>query len=723
MRLLFLLLCCTVAFSCCKAVEKKETNDVYYSLWETQKFLLEIVWHVQEPVALPECQDVEFVNDAAQYTKFDSDMQRFVQDVQHQRLLPRNDFFSAVVRTHHKQVLGLYKLLAYAIDWTLFKQNVCWARTHINPGMFVYALNLAIRRRKDCEMFELPPIYEIFPQHFFNSEVIHRAMTVSKQKMEMAQKQTHANNGTVSERSLHDWQTWQWWKLMGLSDQHWYLDTEGSVAKRDGLTKYWTPVDYTRDVYILNDETRLSYLLEDVDWNANWYEFNLNYPPFLEDEELGVHHHKRSAERWIYEVRTIMTRYNLERLSQGMKPIADMKLSQTIATGYNPQLVSWNGQTFWQRYNNYEYADYGFPATIDEIFKVTNGIYELADTGVYRWENGTLHDLHQLEAQQDFFNILHGNVNALTPYNQQTYWFYSFMYLAQIEYEQFYKVGPHVLANFETALRDPLFYSLMQHKVLDMWNRYMRNLPAYTRQDLLAVGIEVKSAAISPLKTYFDYADIDLSNLLLDKVSPFDNRKGIYARQQRFQHKPFNYTLHIQADGPATVRIQTFLAPKYDEHGALLSLSKNRENFLEINRVIAKIKAGLNIVELISFDYFVSTKRMTYSEMCDIVDAAMSERLEIPKSMRQTSERFNLPRGNKQGFPVQLVFVVRSADEEQAYGFPFDRQIEHEYAFHVPNVFFMDTMIYHVDHNENIEEYVKGYANFGQFDENYWKIK
>ncbi|XP_018786072.1 PREDICTED: larval serum protein 1 beta chain-like [Bactrocera latifrons] len=722
MRLLFLLLCCTVAFSCCTAVEEKETNNVY-ALLEAQKFLLEIVWHVQEPVALPECQDLQFVKDAAQYTKFDSDMQRFVQDVQHQRLLPRNDFFSAVVRTHHQQVLGLYKLLTYAKDWTLFKQNVCWARTHINPGMFVYALDLAIRHRKDCEIFVLPPIYEIFPQHFFNSEVIHRAMTVSKKKVEMAQMQSHTTNDMVSERRLHNWQTWQWWKLMGLSDQRWYLDTESKVAKRDGLTKYWTPVDYTRDVHILNDETRLSYLLEDVDWNTIWYELNLDYSPFLENEEIVAHH----GEWWIHQVRTIMTRYNLERLSQGLMPIADMKLSQTIATGYNPQLVSWNGQTFWQRYNNYEYADYGFPATIDMIFKVTREIYELADTGVYRRENGTLHDLHQLEVQQDFFNILHGNVNALTPYNQQTYWFYSFMYLAQIEYEQFYKVGPHVLANFETALRDPLFYSLMQHKVLDMWNRYMRNLPAYTRQDLLAVGIEVKSAAISPLKTYFDYADIDLTNLLLDKVSPFDNRKGIYARQQRFQHKPFNYTLHIQADGPATVRIQTFLAPKYDEHGALLSLSKNRENFLEINHSIMEIKAGLNIVEVRSYNYYMSTKRWTYSEMCDIVDAAMSERLEFPKNLKQPSDnfyrRFNLPRGNKQGFPVQLVFVVTPVVEKRSYGFPFDRQIENEYMFQVPNVAFKDAMVYHVDHNENIEEYVKGYANFGQFDENYWKIK
>lgn len=653
-------------------------------------------------------------------------MQRFVKDVQQQRLLSRNDFFSAIVHTHHQQALGLYKLLAYTKDWTLFKRNVCWARTHINPGMFVYALDLTIRHRKDCEIFALPPIYEILPQHFFNSEVIHRAMTVSKTKLEMAQKQMNTVNGSIGERSLHDWQPWQWWKLMGLSDQRWYLDTQSSGAKRDGLTKFWTPVDYTRDVHILNAETHLSYLLEDVDWNTIWYELNLDYPPFLEKKEIAVRHHKRSAEWWIHQMRTLMTRYSLERLSQGMKPIADMKLSQTIATGYNPQLVSWNGQTFWQRYNNYEFADYGFPATIDLIFKVTKEIYKIADSGAYRLENGTLHDLHQLEAQQEFFNILHGNVNALKPYNQQIYWFYSFMYLAQIEYAQFHKVGPHVLANFETALRDPLFYSLMQHKVLDMWNRYMRNLPAYTRQDLLAVGIELKSVTVSPLKTYFDYADIDLTSLLLDKVSPFDNRKGIYARQQRLQHKPFNYTLHIQADGPATVTIQTFLAPKYDEHGALLSLSKNRENFLEIDHFLKQLKAGLNIVEQRSYNYDAPSKRWTYSEMCAIVDAAMSESLVFPRNLKRRSEnfyrRFNLPKGNKQGFPVQLVFVVTLFAEDTAYGFPFDRPIEQEYAFQVPNVYFKDAKVYHVDHNESVEEYIKGYARFGQFDDNYWKI-
>ncbi|XP_011187545.1 larval serum protein 1 beta chain [Zeugodacus cucurbitae] len=718
MRLLIFLLCCTVAFSCCNAVVEGNETDYGNLLLEQQKFLLEIVWHVQEPATLVECQGVEFVSDETQYKKFDSDMHRFVNDVQHSRLLPRTDFFSPLVHSHHQQALGLYKLLTYVKGWTAFKQNVCWARTHINPGMFVYTLDLTIRHREDCNFFVLSPIYEIFPQHFFNSQVINRAMTFSEKKVETTQKHTRTSNGSGSESILHNWQPWQWWKPMGLSDERWYRD-----ESTKGLTKYWTPVDYTRDVHILNADTHLSYLLEDVEWNTIWYELNLDYPPFLESAEFVARHRRRAAEWWIHQVRTLMTRYNLERLSQGMKPIEDMTLSQTIATGYNPQLVSWNGQTFWQRYNNYEYADYGFPATIDLVFKLTNEIYKLADSGVYWLKNGTAYDLHQPEAQQVFFNILHGNRNALTPQPHQTYWFYSFMFLAQIEYEQFHKVGPHVLANFETALRDPLFYTLMQHKVLDMWNRYMRHLPAYTRENLQALGIEVKSAAVSPLQTYFDYVDIDLSTLWLEKLSPFDNGKGIYARQQQLKHKPFNYILLIQSDKYAVVTIQTFIAPKYDEYGALLSLSKNRENFLEIDHFVKVIEVGLNTVQRHPYK---STKRQSCSETCNKAVEAVSENLKFPKNLKDPTEkfkrRFNLPKGTKQGFPVQLFFIVTEFVEEAAYGFPFDRPIEHEYDYQMPNMFYKDAKVYHVDHCEHIEEYVKGYAHFGEFDENYWKM-
>ncbi|CAD7005760.1 unnamed protein product [Ceratitis capitata] len=647
---------------------------------------------------------IMFYNLCFKFHNIDGDMQRFLRDMENHRLLPRMDFFGALVQKHHKQAIGLYKFFYYATAWTTFEKNVCWARKNINPGMFVYALNLAVKQRQDCRHFSLPPMYEIFPQHFLNSQVIHRALTFRKEQWENVDEDLDARRWIEeSVQFLSNWKPWQWWRVMGMSDERFYMELKSgySLAKNKEfvMKRYWTPVDYTRNVYILNPETRLSYLLEDVELNNMWYDFNLEYPTFHVE---GSKSSTALGSEWIYAIGRLMAIYKMARLSEGLDVWEDITLKYTIATGYNPQLVSWNGQTFWQRYNNYEYGDYGFPKTIDLVFKLTNEIYRLADTGLCMLENGTIHDLHQPAAVVDFSNILHDNHVALTPQDNETYWHYSFMYLAQIEFEQFNNVGPHVLVNFETMLRDPLFYSLMQYKVLDMWRRYIRNLPAYTKRELEMPGIRVQAAAVSPLVTYFDYMDIDLSNLWQENLKSFDQRKdGIYARQQHLTHKPYNFTLQIYADNPVAVKIHIFIAPKYNERHELLTLRENRENFILVDAVDYTLETGNNAVIWHSPDL---KRRWSYSEMRNYVEGVSQNRLDasdaLPQfNLRDSFAHFVIPKGNEEGFPYR-----------------------NEYTFDVPNVYFKDAQIYHVGHSKNIEDYVRKYEKFGEFDYKYWDV-
>ncbi|XP_054730398.1 larval serum protein 1 beta chain-like [Anastrepha obliqua] len=731
MKLTILLLCSCVAALSASNAEPPSSKDNSRKLLMQQKFLLEVLWQVQEPLGPDYCQGIEYVADEALYEKYDSDMQRFVKAVRHQRLLPRSDFFSALVRTHHAQALGLFKLFYYAKDWQTFEQNVCWARANINAGMFVYALNLAVTQRVDCVQFSLPQIYEILPQHFFNSQLVNKGMRFSERQWEREQAVTNE-----SANVLQDWLPWQWWKFMGLSDERWYKDEQNSHAEKatefneviSGITKYWTPVDYTRDISMLNPESQLSYFFEDVDFNRAWYDFHLEYAPFLDEREFPLYDN-RAGELWIYYTRLIMAHYNMERLSHGMAPWEDMLLSLSLATGYNPQLVSWNGLTFWQRYNNWEFEDYGFPETIDLVLQLTDEIYKLGDTGAYWHTNGTLLNFHQPEMQQHFYNIIHGNVNGFQPKVHQTYWYYSFMFLAQVDYDQFSKVGPHVLLNHETALRDPLFYTVMNYKVLDMWRRYIVHLPAYTATDLGADGIELVSVQMDPLVTYFEYADFDVSNLWSAKVNLTDSHAAIYARQQRLTHKPFRYTLHIQSKTASKVMVQSFLAPKYNERDELISLEKNRANFQNLDNFVVDLQVGDNAVMRPEKYALPASKRWSFSEMFFIIEHCLQNGLEYPTHLKQPQSsyfrRLDVPKGRPEGFPVVLFFLVSPYSDESprvSYSYPFDRMIESESAFQVPNAHFKDAMIYHVDHKKNVEEYVVLYENFGKFDENYWKL-
>jgi len=99
-------------------------------------------------------------------------MEKFWESYKLGALLPKGEFFGALVKTHHKQAYGLFNFFYYAKDWETFVRNVAWARIHVNEGMFVYALTLAVIHKPQFEGLILPQIYEIFPQYFFNRSTL-----------------------------------------------------------------------------------------------------------------------------------------------------------------------------------------------------------------------------------------------------------------------------------------------------------------------------------------------------------------------------------------------------------------------------------------------------------------------------------------------------------------------------------------------------------------------
>lgn len=156
-------------------------------------------------------------------------MEKFWESYKTGALLPKGEYFGALVKTHHKQALGLFNHFFHAKDWLTFLHNACWARVHVNEGMFVYALTLAVIHRDDFRGLMLPMIYEIFPQNFFNSEFVHEAKkfdynTWSKYIMYEKEFQDVYYRSDKFQKFgnyvyMKDWKKWQWWKLMGLDER------------------------------------------------------------------------------------------------------------------------------------------------------------------------------------------------------------------------------------------------------------------------------------------------------------------------------------------------------------------------------------------------------------------------------------------------------------------------------------------------------------------------
>lgn len=232
-------------------------------------------------------------------------------------MLPRGEIFTLHVDRQMKEVVTMFHMLFYAKDFTTFIKTACFMRCHLNEGMFVYALTLAVRHREDCKGIILPPPYEIYPFFFVRTDVIQKAYMLKMRK--------------------------------GLLD-HKLCDFYG-IKKTD------------KDVYIideniydcrtcLNEESRINYFTEDIDLNTYYYYFHVDYPFWMKDECFN----KLSTRRFeltLYMYQQILARYYLERLSVGLGDIKTLSWYKPIRTGYWPWLMHHNGVEMRTRMDNY----------------------------------------------------------------------------------------------------------------------------------------------------------------------------------------------------------------------------------------------------------------------------------------------------------------------------------------------------------------------------------
>ncbi|XP_034098341.1 larval serum protein 1 gamma chain [Drosophila albomicans] len=756
---------CVAAFSVPTSSKVKVADAAFLA---KQKFLFEIVHRIEDPLMFEEYIKLGgnlIVNKSA-YTEFDYYMEKFWEAYKVGALLPKGEFFGALVKTHHKQAWGLFNFFYYAKDFETFQHNVAWARINVNEGMFVYALTLAVIHKPEFEGITLPMIYEIFPQYFFNSKFVYAAEKFdydvwSKYVMyEKEYKDIFYKDFTQYHNSPYfytkDWKTWQWWKMMGLDEEFYvndkfFLRENYAQFNKDpkyaeilkGVQAFYMPVDYTRDIDFFNSESKLSYFTEDLGWNAYWYYLNMDYAFFLDGKQFGLNKDRR-GEWWIYNVQQILARYYQERLANGFGDIPEYFWYKQVEYGYDPQLIYYNGIGYSYRKNYFEYESYGKFDMLYQIQNFFDRIYNVLETGYYKTADGVVFDLHKPEAVKFIGNYLQGNVDTYDKYFFNYYYVLSHMYFADVDYYD-YEVFPNVFLNFETMMRDPFFYTFYQ-KFTDVFYKFKYYLAPYTHQELVYEGINIKNVEVSKLVTYFDFVDFDATNLLNDKMTFVEGKyvwdKALLARQARLNHKPFNFEFNIVSDKVQKGVVRIFLGPKFDEFGRTIPLKYNSQNFVQIDSFVYPFVAGENSFKRSSKEFtWTAEDRITYTELYKYVMLASEGHYEFPLDISEPHnafpDRLVLPRGWESGMPMQFYFFVSPYAEEyeqfsnfdytyssgvgsgtrfvdsKPFGYPFDRSVD-EYSFFVPNGYFKDVKIYY--HDTFAKYFEQKYANYGYFD-------
>lgn len=582
--------------------------------------------------------------------------------------------------------------------------------------MFVYALVSSIYHRKDLAGIEVPAIYEIYPYYFFHSDVIQKA---------------------------HQY------KMQGFY----------GMKKVEGVYQTIIPANYTGWTKHMNTEQKVSYFTEDIGINAWYYYFQIEFPYWLGGKEFNMYKDRR-GELYLFHHQQLLARYYLERLSNDLGTIPEISYELPIKTGYFPDLYYYNGVPFPARDNNYmmyveenykliqeveDYERWGLFTYLlipflTHLTYLISRIRDAIDLGYIIMPNGDHVDLTKPESIEYLGNLVQTNPDSVnTRYYGYLEMYARMMLGASVEHFEPHKIVPSVLEQYETSLRDPVFYQMWKRILESSYWHFKTHLPNYKVEDIEFKGVTVDGAEVDKLVTYFDKFDADITNAV--DVEVFDDKfdessmkkfgriahyQGedfmIKARTTRLNTVPFTYKLHTTSTTAVKGVVRTYLGPKYDQYGNAYHINDNKENFVLLDVFLYEFAAGKNTITRKSDDFSFFVKDHTtfyelYKQVMTAFEGTSKYQLHTSEAYTGFPSRLMLPKGKKGGMPYQFYFIVSPYHpptekphdftyeggygyvDSLPYGYPFDREID-ENVWFTPNMYYYDVNIFHKTQSE-----------------------
>lgn len=187
MKTFILFLACFAAVSASYMKDDVKVADKEFMV--KQKAIFEIFINVWQPEIHNSYYDLaqKFSFDAYK-SKFSDEVYENFMHFYHYGFLDQHEIYAPFQTEQNKQMLSLFKMFYFAKDWDTFYNFMVWARFHVNPGMFIQSLTMAVLHRDDFAGIVLPAIYEITPYYFFNNYVIASAQQMKMQGVSKMQK-------------------------------------------------------------------------------------------------------------------------------------------------------------------------------------------------------------------------------------------------------------------------------------------------------------------------------------------------------------------------------------------------------------------------------------------------------------------------------------------------------------------------------------------------------
>lgn len=591
--------------------------------------------------------DISNYNDAEAVTAF-------VKMCDEKKLRGKRETFSTFNPEQLEEAETLLKVLLSAKNFETLKKVIAFARVNVNEKVFIYVLDSVVAHSENVHTLIMPPPYEASPYQYFPSEAIKYAQDQARQ------------------------------------------DFPG-IEKVDGYKTLIVDVNYTA-IPTLNDERKVSYLTEDVEWNAFYYNFNIDYPQFMEGQKSGLNKDRR-GELFISVHQQMLARYYLERLSNGLGKIPELNFRQPVETGYNPSLLVFTDKQYPSRPNH---------ANLENAEELANRESQIS---------AAVDGLTKPEDVNNLGNIIQGNPEAANGANQAI---------------------PKSLETNENAARDPLFYQFYKN-LLQSFYKLMSKVQPYTAEEIGFAGVKINSVQVDKLETFFENKDIDITNIIEVPTSASENGQAaelnfkpddyfVKARTVRLNNKPFSYKINVQSDKAQDASVRVFIGAKQADNKNVINFNENRQNFVLLDIFKQSLAAGENVIARDSSQInHYQADYTTYFDLYKRLLSAKSGEREWSNDLLQgrcrLPKNLMLPKGSKEGVEYTFYVIVTPFQgaatsfgsthdpkiscgvgsgsrfmEDRSLLFPVDREIKST-DFFAANMYFEDVKIFFNDAN------------------------
>nr|ALF44611.1 hemocyanin [Eriphia verrucosa] len=635
-----------------------------------------VLWKVYEELHDPHLKELSQTFDplSGHYDDDGVSAKRLMQEFNDHRLLEQKHWFSLFNTRQREEALMLYDVLEHSSDWDTFAGNAAYFRVRMNEGEFVYAIYAAVIHSELTHHVVLPPLYEVTPHLFTNSEVIQEAY-----KAKMTQTATKIESHFTGSKS--------------------------------------------------NPEQRVAYFGEDIGMNTHHVTWHLEFP-FWWDDSHENHHIERKGENFFWVHHQLTVRFDAERLSNYLDPVDELHWDDLIHEGFAPHTMYKYGGYFPSRPDNVHFEDVDGVARVRDMLILESRIRDAIAHGYITAKDGSTINIRDSKG----INVL-GDVIESSMYSPNPQYYGALHNTAHVmlgrqgDPHGKFDLPPGVLEHFETATRDPAFFRL--HKYMDnIFREHKDSLPPYTKEELEFPGIAVDSISFSNrLETYFENFEYSLINAVDDTEQIPD--VPISTTVPRLAHKDFTAEFGItnnnENDVMATVRV--FAWPKYDNNHVEFSFDDGSWNAIELDRFWTKLTPGHNTITRSSRDSAVTVPDvpsfqtlMTKTEQALASGSALH--LEDFHSSLGLPNRFLIPKGKSEGMEFHLVVFASDGAKDaavdglhqittfhhyglhdgtypdhQPHGYPLDRHVDDERIITgVTNFKAIDVKVYHVEH-------------------------